>query len=78
MVVIIKSSEFVIHFFQGGLKKHVPLSRANLRIWSKIRVFLGLVKFLSAYVGRDKKKFKKWIFALTPLRELFEVNNSQF
>ena len=35
-------------------KKDVPLSRANLRIWSKIGVFLGLVKFVSAYAIRGK------------------------
>ena len=39
-------------------KKDVPLSRANLRIWSKIRIYLGWSKFVSAYVERDKKKFE--------------------
>jgi len=63
MVVIIKSSEFVIRFFREGLKKDVSLSRANMRIWLKIRVFLVMVKFVNAYVERDKKILKKRIFA---------------
>jgi hypothetical protein len=28
-----KSFGFVIHFFQGGLKKRAPIIKANLRIW---------------------------------------------
>ena len=73
----------MIYFFQGGLKKDpdgiangashragVPLSRANLRIWSKNRVFFGGNKFVNAYVERDKKILDFWIFALTPLRIL--------
>ncbi len=55
-----------------------PLIRANLRIWLKICVFLVMVKFVSAYVERDKKVLDFRIFALTPLRELFEAKNSQF
>jgi len=31
-------------------------------------VYFGGKKFVSAYVERDKKILKKWIFALTPLR----------
>ena len=73
--------QFVIHYpvSSGRLTaKHAPLIRADLRIWLKIRVFLVMVKFVNAYVERDKKKFKKMDFALTPLRELFEAKNSQF
>jgi len=40
----------------------VPLSRANLCIWLKNRAILGWSKFVSAYVERDKKIMKKWIF----------------
>ncbi len=42
----------------GGLKKDAPLIRANLRIWSKIRVFFGWYRFVNAYVERDKKMGK--------------------
>ncbi len=42
------------------------------------RGFFGGNKFVNAYVERDKKILKKWIFALTPLRELFGARNSQF
>jgi hypothetical protein len=38
-------------------------SKNYLRIWSKIRAILGWSKFVSAYVERDKKILKKWIFA---------------
>ena len=69
---------FTIHFFQGGLKsawgrltaKHAPLIRANMRIWLKIRVFLGWSKFVSAYVERDKKILEFWIFAGNYMRKL--------
>jgi len=49
-------------YFFGGLEKTRSHNQANLRIWSKIRVFLGLVKFVSACVERDKKKFEKMDF----------------
>ena len=81
----------MIYFFQGVSKKDpdgiangashragVPLSRVNLRIWLKIRVFLVMVKFVSACVERDKKNFEKMDFCSYPLRELFEAKNSQF
>ena len=81
-----KFSEFSVHFFQGGLKsawghltaKHVPLSRASMRVWYEKRGFFGGNKFVSAYVERDKKNLKKWIFVRKYLRELFEVKDSQF
>jgi len=38
-------------------KKDVPLSRANLRIWSKNPVLFRLSEFVSACVERDKKNF---------------------
>ena len=63
----------MIYFFQGGLKKHAPLIRANLRIWSKIRAIWGWSKFVSAYVERDKKILKNLIFALTPPVYLIEI-----
>ena len=81
----------MIYFFQGGLKKDpdgiangvshragAPLSRANMRIWLKIRVFFGLSEFVSACVERDKKNLKKFDFWSYTLRELFEAKNSQF
>jgi hypothetical protein len=37
-----------------------------LRIWLKIRVFLGWSKFVSACVERDKKNFKKFVFCSHP------------
>jgi len=37
-----------------------------LRIWSKIRAILGWSKFVSAYVERDKKIFKKFDFCTCP------------
>jgi len=56
----------------------VPLSRVRsldsardlhycfgLRIWSKIRAILGWLKFVSAYVERDKKILKNFIFVTT-------------
>jgi hypothetical protein len=61
----------VIGYFSTGVcvsKKDVPLSRVNLRIWSKKRVFFKGNKFVNTYMERDKKILKKWIFALTPLR----------
>jgi len=33
----------------------VPLSRADLRIWSEKRGFFGGNKFVNTYVERDKK-----------------------
>jgi hypothetical protein len=45
-------------------KKHVPLSRANLCIWSKIRAILGWSKFVSSYVERDKKNLKLAVFGV--------------
>ena len=54
--------------FAGGLKKHAPLIRANMRIWLKIRVFLVMVKFVSIYVERSKKFSKSKFFAPTLLR----------
>ncbi len=56
-----------IWFLQGGSKRTRPsIIRANLRIWSKIRVFLGWSKFVSVYVERDKNFSKNLIFALLP------------
>jgi hypothetical protein len=55
-----------IYFFEGSLKKDAPLSRADLRIWSKIRAILRWSKFVSAYVERDKKILKNFIFAFAP------------
>jgi len=43
----------------------------------KIRVFLGWSKFVSACVERDKKKLKKWVFGLTPLR-ICAISNRGF
>ena len=51
---------------------------ANLRIWSKIRVFLGWSKFVSAYVERDKKILKNFIFAFAPLRIWSIFRRSRF
>jgi hypothetical protein len=39
-----------------------------MRVWYEKRGFFGGNKFVSAYVERDKKNLKKWIFALNPLR----------
>jgi len=67
-VAIFKFLQICDLLFQGGLKKYAPLIRANLRIWSKIRVFLLMVKFVSIYVERSKKFSKNLFFAPTPLR----------
>jgi hypothetical protein len=56
------------------LKKHAPLIRANLRIWSKIRVILEWSKFVSACVERSKKFSKNLFFAPTPLRILAVIS----
>ncbi|MFC1739561.1 hypothetical protein ACFL1G_11030, partial [Planctomycetota bacterium] len=42
--------------------------RANLRIWSIIREFLGWSKFVSAYVERNKKNFIFSVFMQKRLR----------
>ncbi len=55
------------------MKKHAPLIRANLRIWSKIRVFLGWSKFVSAYVERDKKILKLAVFSVQVAALLIEI-----
>jgi hypothetical protein len=65
LVVIIRISYLASRISR---KKDVPLSRANLRIRSKIRAILGWSKFVSAYVERDKKNLKNLIFAFIPLR----------
>ncbi len=60
-----------IWFLQGGSKRTRPsIIRANLRIWSKIRIYLGWSKFVSAYVERDKKNFKKFDFCTCPSAEM--------
>ena len=38
--------------------------RNYLRIWSKIRAILGWLKFVSAYVERDKKNLKLAVFGI--------------
>ncbi len=49
-----------IWFLQGGSKRTRPsIIRANLRIWSKIRVFLEFSKIVSTYVEKNKKILKK-------------------
>ncbi len=42
----------------------------NLRVWLKIGVILGMVKFVSGYVERDKEMLKNSIFAPEYLRIL--------
>jgi hypothetical protein len=44
----------------------------NLRIWLKIRVFWGWLKFVSGYVKRDKKKFEKFDFYSYPPAHLVD------
>ena len=46
--------------------------RANLRIWYEKSVIVGWSKFVSVYVKKGKKILEKWIFASSPLRDLFE------
>ena len=46
-----------------------PLFFYPLRIWSKIRAILGWLKFVSAYVEKDEKILKNFIFAFAPLRK---------
>jgi hypothetical protein len=58
----------MIYFFQGGLKKHAPLIRVNLRIWLKIRQVSCGCLALSRFVKKSKKILKNLIFALAPLR----------
>ncbi|MBA7472701.1 hypothetical protein ES707_08033 [subsurface metagenome] len=56
----------MIYFLQGGSKRTRPsIIRANLRIWSKNRAILGWLKFVSAYVEKDKKILKNSIFVTT-------------
>ena len=62
--------------FQGGSKRTRPsIIRVNLRIWSKIRVFLGWSKFVSVYVERDKKNFKKFDFCTCPPADLIDFSS---
>ena len=69
MAVIMSVPILTIWFLQGGSKRTRPsIIRANLRIWSKIRAILGWSKFVSAYVEKDKKILKNFIFAFAPLR----------
>jgi len=53
-------------------KKDVPLSGANMRGWSKIRAILGWLKFVSAYVERDKKIMKLAVFGFGVYTVLIE------
>ena len=46
-----------------------------MRIWLKIRVFLVMVKFVSAYVERDKKISKKFDFCLQLYAEMVDFSS---
>ncbi len=61
----------IIWFLQGGTKITRPsIIRAKLRIWYEKNGFSTVQKNASAYVGRDKKILKNFIFAPRPLRIL--------
>jgi hypothetical protein len=43
-----------------------------MRIWSKIRIYLGWSKFVSSYVERDKKILKLAVFGVQVAALLIE------
>ena len=49
-------------------QKTFPLVGRTCAFGTKICEFLGWSKFVSAYVERDKKNLKKWIFVRNYLR----------
>ncbi len=45
-----------------------------MRIWSKIRAILVMVKFVSAYMERDKKILKLAVFGVQVAALLIEIS----
>jgi len=75
-----RGSWFVVHWrreFQiSNLKFQIVLSLyywADLRIWSKNRVFFGWYKFVSAYMERGKKNLKLAVFGIQVAAFLIEI-----